>query len=280
MIVRIKIELSNLESKLMGYVGMMSYRFSHLCVKAEPASLLSIEENFGSKYLKVEDMADVYTMDEEQEDVMIMMPKKSEYIQLILHGMRNDHPEFKVTLEKIDKDATGEADDMDNKYIRVQMPEVDKDRRKLLLNLVEVEYKMTCGLMDATYEKTKVNVAKLTVTTGNPKEEDEAKQQMEEIKKQYEEMRENLYNDKKKEIEDAYARYQEKHPAGEASPNQGNDGKTSMAEDSGNDGSASATPKMPDAPKMPDMPEAPKMPDMPKMPDNPLDKIGQSIKFE
>lgn len=273
MILRVRMELSTLNSKLLGYVGLMSYRFCHMCVKAEPSALLSIEENLPGKILKIEDMADVYPMDGDQADVMILMPKNSDYLALIVRGIMKDHPEFKVTLEKIDKDATGDADNADNKYIRVQMPEVDKNRRKLLLDLVEAQYKVTCGSMDSIIAKTKVNVAKYTAMAG-PKEEDEAKQQMEEIKKQYEEMRENLYNDKKKEIEDAYARYQEKHPAGDALKNNGNDGKTSMAEDSADEGSAPAAPKKPEMPKMPD---APKMPDMPK---NPLGDIGQSIKFE
>lgn len=204
----VRAKLSDLNSKLMGYVTLMSYRYCHMCVKAEPASLLSMRFVLSGETYRIEDVADVYPHDKEEEKhIMDLFPKDSKFLQAIMEGVRADHPEFELTLEKYDKDAKPEEDTADNRYVRLTMPAVDKNRRDALMELIKAQYNMTCGQMDAVIARKTTEIAVLTATD-DPSAMDEAKKYIEEQKKQYTDMREQLTEDKKKEVEEAYLRSQ------------------------------------------------------------------------
>ena len=126
------LSLSELHGRLLGYFSMMSYGYCQLCVKADPSSILGIEEEEGSMVYRIEDLAEVGLHEEpENEDKLDLYPKDPSNLAILARGMMKIHPEFKQSLEKYT--GTEENDEsIESKYLRLTMPEVNDDRRDLI----------------------------------------------------------------------------------------------------------------------------------------------------
>jgi len=225
----ILLDLGNLQERLMGYVTNMSYCYSQYCVKADAMSLLGIELHDGDKVLAIEDLAYVALHNKEGDDDKIdLIPKgDSSDIEILSAGVAESYPEFiqSIETEETDEDlaqkeemrATVEKqfgmkvpEAEKAYYLRLTMPEVNDDRKKLLEDAVTVIHDTAKLQMDAvlTYYTASIT-AKLV---GETEETAEAiKGKLEELKKSYDDMREKLTDDKKKEIEDGNKRYHERH---------------------------------------------------------------------
>lgn len=210
----VKKAISDMQAKLLGHVAVMSYGYCQLCVKADASSLLGVEVMDGSLEKHIEDVADVYVHDEENDnDKIDIVPKHTEFFQNLLTAIHDVHPEFKITIESGDPDddqipegVEYDRDSLESKYIRLTMPEVDKNRRDLINTSVDTLNQVCKTRMTACQAQCSAKVAELLL--GAPAETaDEAKKAMDEVYNQYKDMCDNLTDEKKQEVEDAYQRY-------------------------------------------------------------------------
>ena len=199
--------LNELNGRIMGHVAVMSYGYCQLCVKADASSILGFEETWNGLPQKIEDLADVYVHAEEgDDDKLDLFPKRSEYLPLLAKGIFEIHPEFKqdlLTFEGVDKE---DEDSPDAKYLRLTMPEVNKDRRDVIMDALDLLHKQCLVKLDALKVKYEAKLTQLTVTS-DPAAVKEAQDTLTEQIDQGKEMCENLTEEKRKEVEDAYQRY-------------------------------------------------------------------------
>lgn len=199
--------LNELNGRIMGHVAVMSYGYCQLCVKADASSILGFEETWNGLPQKIEDLADVYVHAEEgDDDKLDLFPKRSEYLPLLAKGIVEIHPEFKqdlLTFEGVDKE---DEDSPDAKYLRLTMPEVNKDRRDVIMDALDLLHKQCLVKLDALKVKYEAKLTQLTVTS-DPAAVKEAQDTLTEQIDQGKEMCENLTEEKRKEVEDAYQRY-------------------------------------------------------------------------
>ena len=205
----IKIILGELDGKLTGHAGLLNYRYMNLCIKAEPAALLSliITDIEGNVY-NIEDVADTMIPDD---FTFVFVPKEMEMLPFIQKGIAETHPEFKQDVIKPQEDehffVASSADYDKERHIVCKMPEVDNNRYDVLKQSVKALYDERMVEMDkvkAEYTKT------LSERTANlPKEEaDEAKDKMEALFKQYSDLCKQYHDTKEQETEDAYKQWQ------------------------------------------------------------------------
>ena len=198
----IKIIIGELDGKLTGHAALLNYRYMNLCVKAEPAALLSftITDIEGNTY-NIEEVADTLMPDDYSFE---FVPKEMGMLPFIQEGIAEAHPEFKQKVIKPEADDryfypdTPEYDQ--ERHLICTMPEVDKNRYDLLKQerMVEMEK------VKAEYTKTIADK-----TADLPKEEaDEAKDKMEELCKQYFDLSKQYRDTKEEEIEEAYKQWQ------------------------------------------------------------------------
>ena len=242
------IELNNAQQRQMGYVTVMSYAYCNLCVKADASSLLGVEVAMSGMPLHIEDMADVYvhTLKEDGDETIIdLFPKEANYLSLLAQGVFKAHPEMKQSIETYPDASEEDKDDPNAKFLRLTMPEVDKNRRDVLMQAIDALDEKCKLQLEVVKNKT---TAKLTALGVKPipkeavqsvaaanlsalgaaplpkgkedpkkKEEEDPLAKLEEQHAQYDQMRDSLTNDKKKDVEDAYQQYlQHQEQAGSA----------------------------------------------------------------
>ena len=189
--------IAGLKEKLNAYVSLMNYRFINLCVKAEVGSLLPVTVTADKEY-NLEDVAQIATPDEYQLDVY---PKMTDYLQPIIDGIFDVHPEFKLEIQQVEY-----SDDPKDKHLVYTMPEVNKDRYDLLTNTAKVFYE-ECNL--EIDKECALHTASLPELAGKmPVEDlDEIKEVLEHTINEYHDKTKELYQEKLIEIEEAYQRY-------------------------------------------------------------------------
>lgn len=199
--------LNELNTRIMGHVAVMSYGYCQLCVKADASSILGFEQTLNGMPQKIEDLADVYVHTEEgDDDKLDLFPKRGEYLALLAMGIMEIHPEFKqeaLTYEGVDEE---DKDSLDAKFLRLTMPKVNKDRRDVIMQAIDLLHKQCLAKLDALKVKYEAKLTQLTVTS-DPAAVKEAQDTLTEQIDEGKEMCENLTNDKRKEVEDAYQRY-------------------------------------------------------------------------
>ena len=205
----IKIIIGELDGKLTGHAALLNYRYMNLCVKAEPAALLSFTvADIEGNTFKIEEVADTLMPDD---FTFEFVPKEMEMLPFIQEGIAEAHPEFKQKVIKPEADDryfypdTPEYDQ--ERHLICTMPEVDKNRYDLLKESVKALYDERMVEM----EKVKAEYTKTIAdkTAGLPKEEvDEAKDKKEELCKQYSDLSKQYRDTKEEEIEEAYKQWQ------------------------------------------------------------------------
>ena len=201
-------EITKAQERLLGYIGQMSYEYSQLCIKADPSSLLGCEETMDGKVWHMEDMARVVVHEEKEDnDKIDIYPNDPGFISVIMSGMMTIHPELKFSLEKYEE-ADEDDDNPELKFLRLTMPTMNDDRRKLVLAAIDA----IDGHCKANHEAMKVKysaeLAKVTVTE-SAADADEAKKLFEQLFDNYSKMREQLTEQQKEYVEIAYKRYLE-----------------------------------------------------------------------
>ena len=205
----IKIIIGELDGKLTGHAALLNYRYMNLCVKAEPAALLSftITDIEGNTY-NIEEVADTLMPDDYSFE---FVPKEMGMLPFIQEGIAEAHPEFKQKVIKPEADDryfypdTPEYDQ--ERHLICTMPEVDKNRYDLLKQSVKALYderKVEMDKIKAEYTQTLAEK-----TADLPKQEaDEAKKRMEDLCNQYSEATKEFRNKKEQEIEEAHKEWE------------------------------------------------------------------------
>lgn len=212
------------------HVFYMNYSFLNLCTEAEPAAMLSIPVLLGGKTLHIEDLADLTIPDKKH---YCILPKSESHLSSLLHGVLTEHPELKPEIMFLGKDCFLSMDEVEEnaeyqKLILCTVPEVNKERYDVLMDIVEAFYQK-CKLdmeklrTDYTVRQTKA------LKNALPQEMDEAKESMDKTTELYVKMREELYSMKKTEIEDAHKRYLEKQKEKAALLQEASDAKGEFA---------------------------------------------------
>ena len=198
---RITIEtlIHEMESRLGGYVTLLVYRYANLCVKAQPLSLLSaqiIDEEMGE--MKLEQVAGVMLLDEYH---LKLVPFDPRFNFPLCKAIKLEHPEFKQDLVKPEN---GEEDE---RILILTMPEVNKDRRDVLIDSVNVLFDGCKAKMDKTSAESRLKLEKKIVTLPTDDERNEAKDALDSSIKNHQGIVDKVKEDKVKEIEEAYQRY-------------------------------------------------------------------------
>ena len=197
--------LNEAKQKMSGYVALFTYRLMNLCIKAEPASLLSIEIKDGDSSIGLDVVSDVGQVDDFQ---FIIIPKIRSVVNEIVKAIVSVHPEFIYEIKKVDE-PTNEEDEEAEVVLYITMPEVNEERRDLLNDTVEVLYN-DCNLKcNAVYDKCLVEVgAKLIMASDS--ERNEGKEQLERLHTTIKELMDDYKERKLNEIEEGYERYLKK----------------------------------------------------------------------
>lgn len=198
----VELQIKEYDGVLSGYTVLLVFRLMNLCVKAEPASLLPAVVLFRGAEKKIEEVANVGIMADDQLDVY---PFHDELLVPIGQAIMDVHPEFRQEL----KNVKIENQEKELNFIRLHMPEVNDDRKKVLLDGVDNFAKVTKEQLDATKSKYKVRVDQKLYKSSKD-EIEEAKNRMDELYDQYSKRADKAVEDKKKEIEEAYQLWLEK----------------------------------------------------------------------
>ena len=198
-----------MDGKLTGHAGLLNYRYMNLCIKAEPAALLSlIVTDIEGNVYNIEDVADTMMPDD---FTFVFVPKEMEMLPFIQKGIAETHPEFKQEVVKPKEDehffVANSADYDKERHIVCTMPEVDKNRYDLLKQSVKALYDERMVEMDKIKAEYTQTLAEKTADL--PKQEaDEAKKRMEDLCNQYSEATKEFRNKKEQEIEEAHKEWE------------------------------------------------------------------------
>ena len=196
-------EFDQYGEELSGHCARFAYRLMNLCVKAEEVSLLPVEALIEGELERLEDCASIAKKDEY---TFMIVPNFEEDLGPIGMGVTLEHPEFKQSIDSFNVtsvDEVGNSVEKEIRYLQLKMPEVDNDRYKVLKNSVDLLYNECKAEMDVAKQKYEIKFASLTV--GESEEElDNLKKSIDKLNDQWTEHRENIYNEKVQEIEDAH----------------------------------------------------------------------------
>lgn len=192
-----------------GHAVYMNYHFIHFCVKAEPASLLSVSVEYDGEFLDLEEVADLAIPEDNQ---FAIIPKDQACTFAICKAIGVVHPEFKIELKSLDEDETDggsdrqDSDDDSDKYILCTMPVVDENRHDFGMDYVKTIHDETLVKIDAVNT---AYVAKITkaLVGAKPEEIDEAKEELQKFHDQHVDMCKQYREEKEKQIEAAYQDY-------------------------------------------------------------------------
>ena len=189
------------KNKMNGYLALTSLRYGNLCVKAEMLSLLPVTVVIDDEEMNIEAVADVGTVDDKTIGVI---PKQSAYLYEIGKGVMEAHPEFKMDIKQNEN-----SDDEEDKYLTFAMPDVDKDRHKLLSDGVDGLNDQCKAKIDAIYDYYTAQIA-LHMVNADAETVDKVKDELKKVYDFHNDTLKKMTEDKKKEIDDAYAEYQQK----------------------------------------------------------------------
>ena len=198
--------IHEMEDRLGGYATLLVYRYANLCVKAQPMALLSakiIDDEQGE--MNIEHVAGVVMPDEYH---LKLVPYDPRFNFPLCKAIAKEHPEFKQELVMPE-----DADDEKERYLILTMPEVNKDRRDVLIDSVNVLFDGCKAKMDKTCAEYRLKLEKKIVVLPTDDERNEAKDALESSIKNHQEIVDRVKTDKVKEIEDAYQRYLDEQTA-------------------------------------------------------------------
>lgn len=194
-------ELKALEKKLGGYQYLLTFRYSNLCVKADPMSLLPVTVSVGHVERNIEEVAEVSQIDDFH---LAVIPKHMDVLRDVQQGVFDAHPEFILSIEQLDEEGP------DSKFLLYEMPPVDKERHDLLTETAKSLYEECKVRMDGVLLEEKRIFAELLA---------DDPESLQEIADQLNEKHSNAISDiqelrdkKLEEIETAYEKYLEEHP--------------------------------------------------------------------
>ena len=204
--------IQDANAKFGAYYGLLDLRYKNLCVKSDGTSLLSARITNAAGEMNIEDAASVTQPNDYQ---LAVFPNDEMYLQDIVEGVFEAHPEFKMQIMVADENGAKEFNENDadaknqgQKYLLYTMPEVNKERYDFLNDGVKGLHK-EC--------KSKVEIvnfdAKQQLVEGSfistQKDMDDANDKLEQVYEKTKEMVDELLEKKLEEIEEGYKKWQE-----------------------------------------------------------------------
>ena len=185
------------------YVSILNFKYLNLCVKAEECSLVPVKVNIEGSEKNLENVSSIAKKDDYS---FYIVPNYDEDMPNICEGIAMVHPEFKQKIETIKVKALDDEfnrGEREGRLLLVTMPEVDDNRYDALKDGVDLFYNECKLQMEAAVAKTTAEIAMQAI--GESLDEiKKIKDVVEKVDEKAKEQREKLYNQKLKEIEDAY----------------------------------------------------------------------------
>lgn len=203
-------QLGQLSEQLKGYVSAMNYRYMNLCVKAEEASLLPIQVPIEDELKNLEDVA--YAGKKDGDDYSLyVIPKLQDDLKDIAKAVLQYHPEF---IQEVEKNTVepGDGSKQEVEYLRLKMPEVNDDRYDVLKQGADTFYDMCKAEMEKARMEADVQFAALGIDE-KPEDMDNLKKGVDETNDMWTKKRDQLHDEKLKEIEDAHNEWLAKQQA-------------------------------------------------------------------
>lgn len=195
-------QLSQLSEQLKGYAAALNYRYMNLCVKAEEASLLPIQVPIEDELKNLEDVA--YAGKKEGDDYSLyVVPKFQDDLNDIAKAIMAIHPEFIQEMQKETVDPGDGSGEQDVRLLRLKMPEVNDDRYDLLKQSADTFYKKCKTEMEKVRMEADAQFVALGIDE-KPEDMDNLKKAVEEVTDMWTKKRDQLHDEKLKEIEDAH----------------------------------------------------------------------------
>lgn len=199
-------EYTSLEEKYTGFVNLLNYRLMNLCIKAEEAALLPIKVNVDGTSANLEDVA---TLAKKNDYEFIVVPNYTDDMNSVAQGIAMIHPEFKQTVDKWEVESLNQNQEKVMKnvpYILLTMPEVNDDRYNLLKETTDLAYDDCKTRMEAAKVKSTVEIEGLLADMTED-ETNEVKDAFKQLSEDWESKREDMYQQKIEEIDEAYNKW-------------------------------------------------------------------------
>lgn len=181
---------------------LFKLQLTSVCVKSDPMSLLPVKVQLNGELVNIEQAADVVKRDDQS---LILIPHEGCPLENISEGVLNVHPEFKQSYigAKVSPDS-----DETVTLLKFEMPEVNKDRHDVLVQAVDTLADTITTAIDAdkAFYSTKIAMYMVGAT---PSDADEVNKRLDEGADTCKGMVGEDADNKKKDIEEAYARYLE-----------------------------------------------------------------------
>ncbi len=196
--------LSEAKGKFEAYTALLDFRYSNLCVESDARALLPATIELDESEVNIEKIAWVKLPDKEH---IAVYPMNQDNVPEIGKGIMFVHPEFKMEIKEWENYPKAEKVEGEKYvYMLFTMPEVNKDRRDVLLDGVKVlhdQWDAKCKEV-RTDSTTKL----MACLDGQDKDTvDKLKDQLDDYYNTCHDRGESLTEDKKKEIEEGYQRY-------------------------------------------------------------------------
>ena len=195
-------QYDQLKGRLGGYCAMLTYRYMNLCIKAEEASLIPVTVVIEGEGKRLEEVTNIA---KDGEYAFKVFPTYDEDILAISKAIAMSHPEFKQERQNL-KVELDDGQNVDVEYILLTMPEVDDNRYDVLKQATNAMYEECKVQMEAAKTQVEAQIAILAADE-KPEEIDKVKNAIKELNKTWTEKRDQLHEDKLKEIEDAHDKY-------------------------------------------------------------------------
>ena len=246
--------INDTQQKMGAYLSLLDLRYRNLCVKADPLALLSVTVNTGHEQLNLEEVANVSRPNEFQ---LAIYPNISNYMQDIIRGVFEAHPEFRLDIKDLNEDRKNreaekknqresqknrpeedepdmsnlgldrifDEDSQETKYLLYTMPKVNDNRHDFLDNGVKALHQQCVVRLDAEYA---AGLRKFSEVEMYSSEKDmaEARQDLNDILDDVKDKANEILLEKQQEIEEAYRHYleqQTKNSAPDTTEAQGQD---------------------------------------------------------
>ena len=191
-------QLGQLSEQLKAYVGALNYRYLNLCVKAEEVSLLPIQVPIEDEFKNLEDVA--YAGKRTGDDYSLyIVPKIQDDMRDIQQAVMKFHPEFIQEVQKEKVNAGEDGGEQEVQLLRLKMPEVNDDRYDVL--------KQGANTFYDTRMEADMQFAALGIDE-KPEDMDKVKKGVDETCDMWTKKRDQLHDEKLKEIEDAHIKWQ------------------------------------------------------------------------
>ena len=195
-------QLGQLSEQLKAYVGALNYRYLNLCVKAEEVSLLPIQVPIEDEFKNLEDVA--YAGKRTGDDYSLyIVPKIQDDMRDIQQAVMKFHPEFIQEVQKEKVNAGEDGGEQEVQLLRLKMPEVNDDRYDVLKQGANTFYDMCKADMEKARMEADMQFAALGIDE-KPEDMDKVKKGVDETCDMWTKKRDQLHDEKLKEIEDAH----------------------------------------------------------------------------